>query len=154
MLQLQCSPSFPKTFDKTFQTHWHPRLYCSNSNTHKASPTVFQTGKKVYTTYLAFSSDRMAFHSLLEPHADAVVDTHRLMTAVLNMPVTLSPFSSLKSISATRIMVYNGHREISLVVAGRRAPQKSLVLAWTPTYDVHSGRGGGHTKEESGCSSL
>ena len=26
-------------------------------------------------------------------------------------------------------MVYNGHPEISLVVAGRLAPQKSLVLA-------------------------
>ena len=34
-------------------------------------------------------------------------------------------------------MVYNGHREISLVVAGRKAPKKSLVLACRPTGHLH-----------------
>ena len=52
-------------------------------------------------------------------------------------------------------MVYDSHREISLVVAGHKVPEKSLVLAGQPsTYDVHSGRGGDHPKEESGLSSL
>ena len=40
----------------------------------------------------------------------------------------------------TRIMVYNGHREISLVVAGRQAPPKSLVLAGLRPACFPSGR--------------
>ena len=40
----------------------------------------------------------------------------------------------------TRIMVYNGHREISLVVAGRQAPPKSLVLAGLRPAYFPSGR--------------
>ena len=47
----------------------------------------------------------MAFHSLLEPHADAVVDTHRRITAVLNMALTLSSLSSSKSISALHFLL-------------------------------------------------
>ena len=65
---------------------------------------------------------------------------------------TLQNFANLAS-QNTRIMVYNGNREISLVVAGRKVAEKSLVLAGRPsTYEVHSGRGGGHPKEESGPS--
>ena len=39
-------------------------------------------------------------------------------------------------------MVYNGHREMSLVVAGRKAPRKSLVLAGRPTMMATDADGG------------
>ena len=42
-------------------------------------------------------------------------------------------------------MVYNGHREMSLVVAGRKAPQKRLVMAGRKAPRRHGhGRGRRH----------